>query len=736
MASLVTLQGIDEALNNLALNPDTLKAQLAILIRSYFTDEDSLHAITQISTDEIVYKLWEINTPEELKAKKKNFSSLKSALNKSLKDLDKSGGNPAGIIVGRDNTFIISEERKNDLINQLGLSGDSSNVLHDLISTFKKLFTEALGDQKSSEVKNLLEELDLAREALQEMVLEEVSEEPETDKPEEIEEIELDEGDELQVTRKGGPEPDGGFTEGGFGETGDEFEEIEIDEDQELAEIEGELTEAGDELEPGLEEIEVGEDQEFEEIEGEPVGAEVELEPGLEEIEGGEDQELAEIEGELAGAEDELEPGLEEIEVGEDQEFEEIEGEPAGAGEELEPGLEEIEVGEDQELEEIEGEPAGAGEELEPGLEEIEVGEDQEFEEIEGEPVGAGEELEPGLEEIEVGEDQELAELEIAEDEELKVVKKDQPAPDTGEKRTPSPLEILSKYIEANEALAEERNLLHETQEEFASQILDRFMPKFIKIPGGSYSVGSNSPKSLEQPEKTVTIRPFFLGQFPVTNDLFDLFVRETGYTTDAEEAGYGIVFEGRCVNRIDPETGRATMTISNGTRARHVSLANWRHPSGPQSSLEGKHNHPVVQVSHQDANAFAAWAGKRLPTEEEWEAAARGTDGRLFPWGNRWQENLSNLESSCRGGTTAIDLHGRESMSPFGIYDLLGNVAEWTSSPYLSESAENLSPNGIIFILKGGSWITGGTITAAHRTIEKGQYWSNTIGFRCAVSG
>jgi formylglycine-generating enzyme required for sulfatase activity len=234
---------------------------------------------------------------------------------------------------------------------------------------------------------------------------------------------------------------------------------------------------------------------------------------------------------------------------------------------------------------------------------------------------------------------------------------------------------------------------------------------------------------------RKVQLNDFYLGQAPVTNDLFDMFVRETGYMTDAEEAGYGIVFEGRCTNTIDPETGREIFSLTRGTLARHVSGASWRHPAGPGSSLEGKHNHPVVQVSHHDAMAFAAWAGKRLPTEEEWEAAARGKNGQLFPWGDRWVVNLGNFEAACLGGTTSVEHYGRKAMSPFGIFDLLGNVAEWTSTPHAEQADLQPGRSGErIYILKGGSWITGGIVTAAWRQIERGKYWTNTIGFRCAV--
>ncbi|MBU3937661.1 MAG: formylglycine-generating enzyme family protein, partial [Proteobacteria bacterium] len=445
------------------------------------------------------------------------------------------------------------------------------------------------------------------------------------------------------------------------------------------------------------EEVEVLEEDDFEEVADESPEETELLEDEVEILE----------EGELEEVLAEEEP-TEEVEVLEEDDFEEVADEDLEETELLEN---EVEILEEDELEEVLAE--------EEPTEEVEVLEEDAFEEV----------VEEDAEETELLED----EIDILEEDELEEVE-DATEPLEEKPHQPKPLEVLSKYIEAEEAI-NQGDLLRETQEEFINQILERFMPKFIKIPAGSYMAGSPSPKGLEQPLRNARLNDFYFGQSPVTNDLFDMFVRETGYTTDAEEAGYGIVFEGRCTNRKDPETGREIFSLTQGTIARHVSGANWRHPGGPGSTLEGKHNHPVVQISHNDAKAFAAWAGKRLPTEEEWEAAARGASGQLFPWGVVWRADLGNFEATCLGGTTSVEHFGRKGMSPLGIHDMLGNVSEWTSSPYQRQS--NIAPGTPeekIYILKGGSWITGGTVTAAWRQIELGKYWANTIGFRCAV--
>ena len=807
MPSLITLQGIDETLGNLDLKPGTLKAELAQVIRAYLVDDQSVQTITSIPTDEIVLKIWGPCQAEELKAKKKNFSSLKSALNKSLKDLDKAGKNQAGIILGRDNVFIVSEERKDDLLKQMGISPNSPHLLHDMFAAFKKFFSENIKDQNIQEVKDLLAEFEETQKKLKELSgldLESIREkttldtaEPaeagtldadkETEEADTIETIELQDGDELEVIE--GSEAIEVLDE--------EVEILDADELEEVVEEEtppgeGPGAEEGGPAEEGIiEEVEVLDEDEVVEVADEPLDQTELLEEEMEILDADAVEEVLEEEafpGEGLGTEEGglAEEGLaEEVEVLDEDEVEEVAGEgleqtelleeeveildadaveeetSPGEGPDAEEGglaeeglTEEVEVLDEAEVEEVAGEDLDETELLE---EEVEILDADAVEEVIEEEFSPGEGLgaeegglaEEGLaEEVEVLDEAEVEavageeldetefldeEVEILEEEELEEIA--EAAEPVAEKpHQPTPLEVLSKYIEAEEAV-NQGDLLRETQEEFINQILERFMPKFIKIPAGAYLVGSASPKGLEQPLRRAMLQDFYLGQAPVTNDLFDMFVRETGYTTDAEEAGYGIVFEGRCTNSVDPETGREIFSLTRGTLARHVSGATWRHPAGPGSSLEGKHNHPVVQVSHHDAMAFAAWAGKRLPTEEEWEAAARGAKGQSFPWGDRWLVDHGNLEAACLGGTTAVEHYGRKAMSPFGLFDLLGNVAEWTSSPHAGQADSPPGRSGErIYILKGGSWITGGTVTAAWRQIEQGKYWANTIGFRCAV--
>jgi len=185
-------------------------------------------------------------------------------------------------------------------------------------------------------------------------------------------------------------------------------------------------------------------------------------------------------------------------------------------------------------------------------------------------------------------------------------------------------------------------------------------------------------------------------------------------------------------LSKIDPLTGRTSLTISRDSTVHQIEGANWRHPSGPESNLDNKANNPVVQISRQDAMAFSSWAGKRLPTEEEWEIAARGKNGLAFPWGEQWQASSGNFAASFTGDSVSVEHNSKDNVSPFGIYDLLGNVYEWTSTidHSVGEGTTNIRH---VYVLKGGCWNSSGIITASHR-ITKEETWSNIIGFRCAV--
>ncbi len=626
MSQLFTIAGIDQAIDNLSLNPETQKAKLITAIRGWFAGADDLETVREIAADDLVRALWGETDPASFKARRKSISSLKSSLNKSLKDLSAQGLNPEGLIVGRNNVFEVSEEQKKVLLERFGAGlGDAHLV--EMAAALKKAFPEIIGDKGVEGLKDLFRELEQARGVIDEL----------------HGAIREKESQISDLQKKVKAISAGGYTasRGADGEEGleeideAEVEEIEVDADAVLTEGVGE----------GLEEVD---EAEVEEIE---VDADAVL------TEGGEE-------------------GLEEID---------------------EEEIEEIEIDADAVLT-----VSGGGGGVEEGGGGGELGQADDIQEID----------EDEFEEIEVDEGYNVSSGNVA--------------PGVPQSKL---LEVLSKYLEPDDVLQGRAETLVESEEGLVSQLLERFTPKFIKIPSGNYPFGCANPSPHEHPLQTVVVKEFYLGQYPVTNDLFELFVRETGYETDAEKAGYGSVYEGQWRSCRDPNTGLASFTISQSASARQVQGANWRHPSGPGSLLEQRHSHPVVQVSRRDATAFAAWAGKRLPTEEEWEAAARGPDGRLFPWGQGWDANRGNFSSSCLGDTTPVERYLDQGRSPFSIGDLLGNVYEWTAAIQQPMAAS------MRFVLKGGCWHSRGMLSVCHRRIEP-ETWSNIIGFRLAVTG
>ena len=261
---------------------------------------------------------------------------------------------------------------------------------------------------------------------------------------------------------------------------------------------------------------------------------------------------------------------------------------------------------------------------------------------------------------------------------------------------------------------------------------MDRYYNPYLIIPTGRYLYGSKTPRTDELSERTVDLDTFYIGRFPVTNALFEIFVEKTGYQTTAESQGYGTVFEGRYGIIKYANTGKRSLCWQSAVTTKKVKGACWFQPLGPGSTLHGKRNHPVVQVGLEDALAFAAWTGKRLPFEEEWEAAARTSKGYIYPWGNEWKEAQCNLEESREGDTTPVDRfvsHANE----LGIADTLGNILEWTLTRNHLRSNEE---NGIRYsVAKGGNWTSSykDTTLCSRHLLEPGSH-SNILGFRCVA--
>jgi formylglycine-generating enzyme len=220
--------------------------------------------------------------------------------------------------------------------------------------------------------------------------------------------------------------------------------------------------------------------------------------------------------------------------------------------------------------------------------------------------------------------------------------------------------------------------------------------PNMVHVPGGSFIMGSNHHYPEERPAHQVAVTGFWMDVHPVTNAQFRRFVQATGHVTLAEKAPNAADYPGALPELLIP----ASLVFRKPTR--WVSLKNhyawwtcvpgadWRHPGGSDTSIEGLDDHPVVHVAFEDAQAYARWAGKDLPTEAEWEFAARGgLEGAEFAWGNDLHPQGRPLANTWQGAFPLENslLDGYETTSPvgsfppngYGLVDMIGNVWEWT---------------------------------------------------------
>jgi formylglycine-generating enzyme required for sulfatase activity len=259
--------------------------------------------------------------------------------------------------------------------------------------------------------------------------------------------------------------------------------------------------------------------------------------------------------------------------------------------------------------------------------------------------------------------------------------------------------------------------------------VMERYYNQYLLIAEKNYVVGSQNPLKGEFKAHSVQLPAFYMGKFPVTNALFEVFVDRTGYVTTAERRGEATVYQARFQKTVDPESGRIKSVWHAFHQRDVVKGACWYQPFGPGSGLHDKRNHPVVQVSLQDALAFAAWTGKRLPREVEWEAAARGGEGLLLPWGDQWLDDRCNTEETGIGDTAPVDRFPTGA-SALGICDCLGNVLEWTldAAPALFEGGGQPAA----LIARGGSWISDNSVRLYSRFRVSADFCANILGFRC----
>lgn len=339
----------------------------------------------------------------------------------------------------------------------------------------------------------------------------------------------------------------------------------------------------------------------------------------------------------------------------------------------------------------------------------------------------------------------------------------------------------MSCYVSAN----------NNDEIKFRPTIENKFRPSpnktpkgMVWIPGGEFSMGTNiADESLcsikgvtkDAPIHRVYVDGYYMDEKEVTNEQFEAFVKATGYITVVEKKPTTEEFPG--VAEEDLTIGSVVFTPTSRPVNlndyiqwwTYVPKADWRHPLGPNSSIIGKANFPVVHITYEDALAYANWAGKRLPTEAQWEFAARGgKTGQIYAWGNtlkmngKFQANIFQGKFPIENGDTGED--GFIGIAPtaqyasnsYGLYDVAGNVWEWTSDWYSSDYYTNISKNGAIsrnpkgpaspsdpaepFQLKkvqrGGSFLCTDQYCTRYMVGSRGKSeyrsTSNHIGFRC----
>ena len=294
--------------------------------------------------------------------------------------------------------------------------------------------------------------------------------------------------------------------------------------------------------------------------------------------------------------------------------------------------------------------------------------------------------------------------------------------------------------------------------------------PEMVWIPSGSFDMGSNDFYAEEAPVRRVTVAGFWIDVRPVTNREFARFVMETNWITTAEIAPLAEDYPGAMLERLVPSslvftpTKRPVDLRDPGQWWRYVAGADWRHPYGPDSNLEGLLDHPVVHVAWRDVEAYSRWAKAAVPTEVEWEYAARGgLDGRPFAWGDELQPAGAEMANIWQGRfpyenraafwqrTSPV---GAYPPNGYGVYDMIGNVWEWTIDWWSTAKARegccaledpriaSMDPRDDCRIprkvLKGGSHLCAPNYCQRYRPAARHAHPIDTstshIGFRCVV--
>lgn len=284
------------------------------------------------------------------------------------------------------------------------------------------------------------------------------------------------------------------------------------------------------------------------------------------------------------------------------------------------------------------------------------------------------------------------------------------------------------------------------------------FREKMIQLPGGEFLMGTNEkdgfPADGEGPIRQVKIDPFLIDQTAVTNAEFKHFIEDTGYVTDAEQYGWSFVFDlfvsKNTWNEVKSRVKAAPWWLV-------VHGATWDHPEGKDSHIHNRMQHPVTHISWNDAVTFCEWSGKRLPTEAEWEFAARGgLEQKKYPWGdnlhpkgmhycNIWQGKFPEMNDKKDGyaGTAPVNTFPANG---YGLYNMSGNVWEWCADWFtkrIHKTGGKHNPHGPktgeTRVMRGGSYLCHysycNRYRVAARTSNTPDSSTGNIGLRCAAS-
>ncbi|MEK7448836.1 MAG: formylglycine-generating enzyme family protein [Planctomycetota bacterium] len=245
-----------------------------------------------------------------------------------------------------------------------------------------------------------------------------------------------------------------------------------------------------------------------------------------------------------------------------------------------------------------------------------------------------------------------------------------------------------------------------------------------VLVPGGEFTRGAELVEN-ERPARRIDLTAYYIDKYEVSNARFKKFVEATNHKTDAETVTKGYVF-------------RSDSYI--------VENACWKDPQGNSQGIDERQDHPVVQVSWSDANKYAEWAGQQLPTEAQWEKAARTTKGQKYPWGDEWDATKCNSSENGPDRTDAVNIY-EPGASFYGCLNMAGNVSEWCRDWY-QKDYYRISPQGnppgpaegLNHTLRGGSWETPQDFLRCSKRTEGlpiedlGGCWTDALGFRCVI--